>query len=349
MNELEAQLHYPLADVIPELGHSVDVAPGVRWIRMGLPFALDHINIWLLRDCMNGVEGWSIVDCGVANDATRAAWERVFAHELDGLPVLRLIVTHMHPDHIGLSDWLVQRWSHAGHECRMWISATDFQVAQQNSGSASSDSLSGPKAAAFMAAHGISDRGALDQVAGRTTYYSSLVPSVPATYRRLIDGMELCINGERWVCHVGYGHAPEHMSFFNAKRNVLIAGDMVLPRISTNVSVFENEPEGDPLALYLSSLDRMRPLPADCLVLPSHGRPFVGLHTRIDQLHDHHRHHFAEVMAMCSEAPSSAADLLPVLFKRKLDLHQTTFAMGESIAHLNALWHAERLVREVDG
>jgi glyoxylase-like metal-dependent hydrolase (beta-lactamase superfamily II) len=347
MNELEAQLDYPQADAIPPLGQSIVVAPGIKWIRMTLPFALDHVNIWLLRDRVDGREGWSVIDCGVANDTTRNAWEQVFADELDGLPVVRVIVTHMHPDHIGLADWLVKRWTVDGHVCRMWISATDFQVAQQTNG-ASSDSLSGPRAAEFMASHGLVEPDSLQKVRDRVSYYSSLVPSVPRQYRRLVDGMTVTIGGERWTCMVGYGHAPEHMAFFNERLNVLIAGDMVLPRISTNVSVFENEPEGDPLTQYLDSLDRMLPLPADCLVLPSHGRPFVGLHTRIRQLHDHHETHFAEVLGACREAPQCANDLLMLLFKRKLDLHQTTFAMGESIAHLNAMWHAGTLARTKD-
>jgi len=150
------------------------------------------------------------------------------------------------------------------------------------------------------------------------------------------------------VCHVGYGHAPEHMSLHNAEMGLLISGDMVLPRISTNVSVIDLEPEANPLVLYLDSIERMRALPADTLVLPSHGKPFHGLHTRIDQLKEHHDERFAEVLSACAEAPQSAADILPVMFKRKLDLHQTTFAMGESIAHLNALWLAGKLRRSLD-
>jgi glyoxylase-like metal-dependent hydrolase (beta-lactamase superfamily II) len=156
------------------------------------------------------------------------------------------------------------------------------------------------------------------------------------------------VGGTDWVCHTGYGHAPEHISLHSPALGVLISGDMVLPRISTNVSVIDLEPESNPLQLYLDSLERMRALPADTLVLPSHGRPFRGLHTRIGQLKDHHDERFADVLAACGQAPQTAAALLPVLFKRTLDVHQTTFAMGESIAHLNALWLAGRLVRRID-
>jgi glyoxylase-like metal-dependent hydrolase (beta-lactamase superfamily II) len=341
MNPLEHQLSYPLGETLPETGHTLPLAPGVRWLRMGLPFALDHINLWLLRDEIDGRAGWTVVDCGITSDATRAAWERIFAHELDGLPVLRVIVTHMHPDHIGLAHWLTERWG-----CRMWISATDYNAARL--ASSSTTGFGGGSAAAFMASHGLTDPESVQKIKARSNYYASMVPQVPERFRRLMDGDRIPIGGHDWECHVGYGHAPEHMSLHCPSLGLLISGDMVLPRISTNVSVIDLEPEADPLPLYLASIERMRALPADTLVLPSHGRPFRGLHTRIDQLKSHHDDRFAELLAACAEAPQSAADVLMVLFKRKLDLHQTTFAMGEAIAHLNALWLGGKLKRSLD-
>jgi len=338
VNPNEAELHYPLGDAVPAPGSAIDVAPGVRWLRMGLPFALDHINLWLLRDVHEGIEGWTIVDCGIANDATRAAWEQVFSTRLDGLPVLRLIVTHMHPDHIGLAHWLTERW-----QCRLWISATDFNAARL--ASQSTTGFGGERSALFFASHGLTDPDAIAKVRGRSNYYASMVPSVPECYRRLMDGMTLDIGGHAWRCIAGYGHAPEHIALHAPALDVLIAGDMLLPRISTNVSVHDLEPESDPLTQFLTSIKRFDALPATTLVLPSHGKPFTGLHARTRQLHEHHAERLAEVMAACAVRPCHAADLLPVLFKRKLDLHQTTFAMGESIAHLHALWHAGKLLR----
>jgi glyoxylase-like metal-dependent hydrolase (beta-lactamase superfamily II) len=345
MNDQEQQLAYPFGDALPAAGTTREVAPGVRWLRMRLPFALDHINLWLLRDALDGREGWTIVDCGIADDATRSAWEQIFAAELGGLPVLRVIATHMHPDHMGLAHWLTERWSTAGHDCRLWISATDYGAARL--ASSSTTSFGGEDTARFMASHGLVDPDALAQIRARKNYYAGMVPQVPASYRRLLDRGTLEIGGRAWTCHVGHGHAPEHMSLHCAELGVLISGDMVLPRISTNVSVHDLEPEADPLTLFLDSLERLRPLPADALVLPSHGRPFVGLHTRIDQLAEHHRDRLADVMKACAEAPQTAFELLTVLFKRRLDLHQTTFAMGESVAHLHALWHAGRLTRRL--
>jgi glyoxylase-like metal-dependent hydrolase (beta-lactamase superfamily II) len=343
MNDLERQRRYPFGDALLAPGTTIEAAPGVRWLRMSLPFALDHINLWLLRDRIDGTEGWTIVDCGITSDATKAAWERIFEDDLGGLPVLRVIVTHMHPDHMGLAHWLTARWSTGGRTCRLWISATDYNAARL--ASSATTSFGGEATARFMASHGLTDPDAQAQIRARKNYYAGMVPDVPETFRRLLDGDVLSIGGRAWSCHAGYGHAPEHMALHSTEAGVLISGDMVLPRISTNVSVHDVEPESNPLTLFLDSLERLRPLPAETLVLPSHGRPFVGLQTRIDQLAAHHRDRLADVMKACREAPQTAFALLPVLFKRPLDLHQTTFAMGESVAHLHALWHAGKLVR----
>ena len=343
-NADELQLQYPFGDAFPTPGDVTEVAPGVRWVRMNLPFALDHINLWLLRDRDEdtGRDGWAIVDCGITNDATRDAWTRIFEERLDGLPVLRVIVTHMHPDHVGLAHWLTERWG-----CRLWISATDWNAARM--ASQQTTGFGGDAAATFFREHGLVDEASLARVRARSNYYASMVPEVPRQFRRLLDGQVLRIGDHAWHCLAGHGHSPEHISLHCPELGVLIAGDMVLPRISTNVSVIDLEPEADPLPLYLASLERLRALPADTLVLPAHGGPFRGLHVRIDQLARHHDERLAETLAACTAAPSSAADLLPVLFKRKLDLHQTTFAMGESIAHLHALAGRGLLRSAVDG
>ena len=341
MNALESQLAYPFGDTLPAVGTTLEVAPGVRWLRMALPFALDHINLWLLRDRLDGRDGWTIVDCGITNDATRSAWEQVFANELQGLPVLRVIVTHMHPDHIGLAHWLTERWG-----VRLWISATDYNAARL--ASTATTGFGGPASARFMASHGLTAPDAQEKIKARSNYYASMVPQVPGQFRRLQDGDVVAIGGQGWRCHAGYGHAPEHISLHSPELGVLISGDMVLPKISTNVSVIDLEPEANPLMLYLDSVKRMKSLPADTLVLPSHGRPFTGLHTRVGQLVAHHDERLADVLAACAREPQHAAGLLPVLFKRPLDLHQTTFAMGESIAHLHMLWLVGQLVRRLD-
>ena len=341
MNELEMQLHYPLGEALAPTGGTLEVVPGVKWIRMTLPFALNHINLWLLRDCIDGVEGWSIVDCCIHRDEAKAQWESIFANALEGLPILRVIVTHMHPDHIGLAHWLCDRWN-----VRLWISATDYQVARL--GCMGPTGFGGDRAAEYFASHGLNAPDTMEQIKARAGYFPSLVPSVPTQYRRLMDGMVLRIGGRDWRCISGYGHAPEHIALYCAELNVLIGGDMMLPRISTNVSVYEQEPEANALEQFLDSIDKFRALPEDTLVLPSHGKPFTGMHTRIQQLHDHHRERLAEVMEACQDHACSAFDILPVMFKRPLDMHQTTFAMGEAVAHLHALWFAGKLQRTQD-
>ena len=341
-NPHESELHYPFGDTVPVPGQVLDIAPGVRWLRMGLPFALDHINLWLLEDRQDGVDGWTIVDCGITDDATQAAWEQVFATALQGKPVIRVIATHMHPDHLGLAHWLTEKW-----QCRLWISATDYNGARL--ASQSTTGFGGERSAAFFASHGLTDPEAIAKVKARSNYYASMVPKVPQAYRRLMDGMAVTIGGRTWRCIAGYGHAPEHMALQCETLNLLISGDMVLPRISTNVSVYDLEPEADSLTLYLDSLSRYEPLPQATLVLPSHGKPFTGLHARIRQLRDHHEERLADVITACAKKPCHAADLLPVLFKRTLDLHQTTFAMGEAVAHLHALWHGGQLTRALGG
>ena len=328
---MTAELHYPLPDP-PAPGKLLDVAEGVHWLRMPLPFALDHINLWLLRDG----PGWVIVDAGFATDATRAHWETIFAACLDGRPVHRIVATHLHPDHLGLAAWLARRFG-----TDVWMTQAEFLYARAL-WTAADPSLPLPFADLFRR-HGL-DEARTASIAGRTGAYRRGVPELPARYRRIAEGDELEIDGRKWRVIVGYGHSPEHAALYCESLGLLISGDMVLPRISTNVSVQPLEPEGNPLALFLQSLERYRALPADTLVLPSHGAVFRGLHPRLDALAQHHRERFALLEEAC-RTPRSAAELLATLFQRELDLHQLVFAMGEAIAHLNWLMHAGRLER----
>jgi len=338
MNPDEHKLTYPWGDVLPQPGQALDVAEGVRWIRMPLPFALDHINLWLLRDEIDGRAGWTVVDCGVSRDNVKALWEQVFVNALDGLPVLRVLVTHMHPDHIGLADWLCRRWN-----APLWMTMTDYALACLWSRSHGSGA-GGEAAVAHFSRHGMTDPASLDKLRERVGYYPNLVPSVPESFTRIIHGDQVRIGGRDWRVIVGYGHAPEHASFYCEQIGVVISGDMVLPRISTNVSVFDHEPDADPLRRYLDSLDGYEGVPEETLVLPSHGRPFKGLHERIAQQRRHHADRLAEVLQACAQ-PCSTADIVPIMFKRALDLHQMTFAMGEALAHLHMLHYQGKLSR----
>lgn len=340
MNALESALAYPLGETLPATGGLLALADGVQWLRMPLPFALDHINLWLLADRRDGRTGYTVIDCGAATDATRAAWEQVFAQGMDGAPLLRVLATHCHPDHVGLSDWLCARFG-----APLWMSTGEYAFARMMS--AALPGVDGTAALPHFERHGLADPALRAQLGERRSYYPTLVPAVPAAYTRIQDGQRIAIGGRDWRVIAGFGHSPEHAALYCEALNVLVSGDMVLPRISTNVSVFAVEPEGNPLQLYLDSLARFDALPADTLVLPSHGRPFTGLHTRIAQLRAHHDARLAEVVEACRQ-PTSAADIVPLMFRRPLDAHQLTFALGEALAHLHKLWYDGILRRSQD-
>jgi len=349
MNAQEHELTYPWADV-PALGTLVTLRPGVHWLRMPLPFALDHINLWLLDDEIEGRAGFTAIDCGITSEATRKAWEQLFDTAFDGKPLLRVLATHFHPDHLGLAWWLTEGGERKRWQVPLWMTFSEYAFGRMLSGQADArGDQAGARAAAHFAANGLRESAALEKIVARGAgHYPKLVPAVPGSFRRISEGDEVAIgpSGHKRLFRVliGFGHAPEHASLYCEEDRLLISGDMVLPRISTNISVFEVEPEGDPLPRYLRSLDRFLMLPAEALVLPSHGKPFVGLHRRVVQQHQHHQARLDEVLAACAR-PSSAADIVPVMFKRELDLHQMTFALGEALAHLHALWYSGAVER----
>ena len=346
MNPNEQNIRY--ADLpMPAAGELTAVAPGVFWLRMQLPFALDHINLWLLEDRMDGVNGWTAIDTGVATDPTRAAWQHIIEKHLRGLPILRVLCTHFHPDHMGLAAWLCQGAHDGRWRAPLWINYAEYGAARIWS---SPDIIN---MAAHFHRHGITDPDMLTKLRERRNHYPALVPEVPSSFRRIFAHELIRIGDHDWRVIPGYGHSPEHCALSCQNLNLLISGDMVLPRISTNMSVWAQEPDADPLKLYLDSLGYFDSLPDDVLVLPSHGKPFGaakgetagGLKVRIKQLRDHHDDRLAETLDTCVRS-TTAAQLLPVLFKRELDLHQLTFALGETIAHLNFLWHAGTLKRD---
>ncbi len=322
----EQVLDYP-HPAPPPPGATRVVAPGVHWLRMPLPYALDHINLWLLEDG----DALAIVDCGLGNDATRALWQQIVERFFRGRRVSRVIATHLHPDHAGNAGWLTARFA-----APLVMSQAEYLLAhawRDETAGYSIDAL-----VSHLARHGL-DGERVAAFARRGNSYGRVVPEFPQTYCRIMDGDEIAVGGRTWRVIMGYGHAPEHASLYCAALGVLIAGDMLLPRISTNISVHQVDPEANPLALYLASLRRLAAdTPADTLVLPSHGLPFRGSRERVAQLEEHHRLRLGELEDACAE-PKSAAEVIATLFRRELDIHQTFFAMGEALAHLNYLLH----------
>ena len=326
---------YVFGSRMPAPAEAVEVGPGVFWLRMPLPFALDHINLWLLRD---GNE-WTLVDCGVNSRATIELWERLIGNHLHGTRIGRLVVTHYHADHVGLAGWHARRW-----DAPLWMTEGEYLTAlalyYETPGHHRGSMFD------LFRAHGLEERR-IDAMKSFSGAYPRLITELPHTFRRIMPDEELAIGGRRWRVLAGYGHAPEHASLYCDELEIMIAGDMVLPRISTNISARPVEPDGDQLARFLESLQRFTALPQSTLVLPSHGLPFRGLHGRLAQLQSHHAERLGELRAACSE-PRCAADLVPILFRRALDDRAWYFAMGECIAHLNHLMYEGSVARRRD-
>ncbi|MEK9670918.1 MAG: MBL fold metallo-hydrolase [Rhodospirillaceae bacterium] len=326
-----------LFDGQPPTGETWDVAPGVKWLRMPLPFALDHINLWMLEDA----DGWTIVDTGFNAEETKDAWESVFEKTLAGRPVTRVIVTHFHPDHIGLAGWLTEKF-----DVPLWMPYGEWTTGRMTAAE-TPDRLMGAFHR-FYAAAGF-DGERLAEVDNRVGRYARGISQIPASIRRIQAGDDINIGGCAWRVIEGNGHSPEHACLYCADLGLLISGDQILPKISPNVSVWPSEPDADPLARFLASLDRFRHLPGDTLVLPSHNWPFRGLLERLDDLAAHHAKRLDEAEDACKNAAgATGVEIMPRLFKRELDSHQMFFAIGESLAHVHHLMTQGRVRRETD-
>ncbi len=299
-------------------------------IRLPLPFALNHINVWMLSDQdMNRQQGWTLVDGGIASDLTISLWEEVISGHMEGLPALRLLVTHYHPDHIGMANWLCHQF-----DMPLLMTRTEWLLSRLQSLPPTDNDLRIAKH--FYTAAGLTPEQ-IAALCGRVGAYRQGVPAVPATYQRLRHGQTLNIGGAPWQVLTSGGHSPEHACLFNTTDHILLAGDMVLPRINPNISVWPAEPEADPLSEYIDGLAELRKLPADTLVLPSHGTAFIGLAQRIDELIDHHQERLTQIREHCRFSACTVADITNLLFNRPLDTHQLSFAVGEALAHINYL------------
>jgi glyoxylase-like metal-dependent hydrolase (beta-lactamase superfamily II) len=324
-------LHQPHPEP-PAPGAAVEVAPGILWFRLPLPFRLDHVNVYAIDDG----QGWAVIDAGIGDAATKAAWEALLAGPLAGRPITRLLVTHMHPDHIGAAGWLGERLG-----LPLDISESEYLLAHMI--------LSDPEALAtepyrgHFAAHGLAPE-VTEQVLTRGHDYLRMLTGLPKTYRRLIAGDQVILGERRFAVLTGGGHASEMLMLHCAAEGLFLPADQVLPKMTPNVSVHARDPDGDPLGIFLRSLRSVRAaVPDEVLVLPGHGLPFTGLHERIDQQIAHHDERCTEIAEACRTRPLSAAELVPVVFPRPLDAHQTGFAFGEILAHVNFLHRRGRL------
>ena len=326
-----------LFDDVPDAGTLREIAPGVYWLRMPLPMALDHINLYMLEDD----DGWWIIDTGIGVGPTEELWEQIFANCLGDKPVKAVLSTHYHPDHIGMAGWLCERWQVPFYMTQAeYLSGLSFSRMQREHFSWNSASYL--QRAGFAPEH-------IELAKERFSGFGAYIRPMPTAYRRLVDGASLVINGQRWRIVVGSGHCPEHACLFCETLNILISGDQVIPRITSNVSVMAGEPEANPLKDWLASHEHfLEVLPADALVLPAHNAPFFGLHVRLRHLIEHHEEHLLALEEACVDAAPTAMDLLPVLFKRPLDEHSIGLALGECIAHLNYLHQRGQLSRDIN-
>ncbi|WP_345791846.1 MBL fold metallo-hydrolase [Thauera sp. JM12B12] len=317
-------------------GEVVTLAPGVLWARMPMPMQLDHINVYLLRDH----DGWFIVDTGLNLPASRALWETIVEQHFDGLPLKGLICTHFHYDHAGLSAWLTERF-----DAPLYMTHGEYFTMR---------TLAGPppeplpdSMLTFYLRAGM-PRERVEEMFAKLRR-DPFMPPQPRAFTRLREGQVLHIGGRDWRVVIGEGHSPEHACLYCDSDRLLIAGDQLLPRITSNVLVSDIEPEANPLKLWLDSLDRLAQLAPDTLVLPSHERVFRGLLPRVAELHAHHVLQFDIVRGHLRENGSATAfETKSKLFPRVLSAVEDMMALGETIAHLSCLRYAGEVRRVLD-
>jgi len=325
---------------IPEIGATIEIANGMHWLRMPLPFSLNHINLWLLEDCTGNSDGWTVVDTGLGDDKSKAIWKNVFSGFMGGAAIQRVIATHMHPDHVGCAGWLADYF-----DVDLWMTHEEYTICRLLVGDTGKHA---PDAAIeFYQAAGFAHE-ALDSYRKIFGFFGKYVTPLPESYRRLSDGQQLRIGNHEWEVVIGSGHSPEHACFYNEELNLFISGDQVLPTISSNVSVYPTEPDANPLQDWLGSLAAIKDrIPADVLVLPAHGEAFRGAHERIGELIAGHMTLLEALFEFCAK-PRRTIDVFPALYRRKITSDNLMFATGEAIAHLNFLIAEGRIEAEPD-
>ena len=329
-------LTYSFGGAEPSDGDAMTVAPGVRWVRLKVPGPLTHVNCWLIDDA----DGVSLVDAGMNRPETREAWKAVFKGPLAGTRVVRMIGTHFHPDHIGLAGWMCDH-----HDAPLWMTRGEWLTAQMLVADARAETPQ--EVSDYRHAAGWTPEQVELAAQSGWANFGRIVRPLPMSYRRMVDGETIQIDGRGWRVIVGSGHSPEHACLLDEAAGVFIAGDQVLPRISPNVSVGITEPQADPLGEWFASIAKLkREVPADVLTLPGHGDPFTGLHVRLDAMDLEHRERLDELHAFLAIEPRRAIDCFGRLFRRAIGQDMLGMATGEAIAHLRRLEVEGRAVRE---
>ncbi len=326
-----SELQYPFPD-IPEYGSTFELLPGIHWVRMPLPMSLDHINLYMLEDD----DGWWIVDTGMKWGKVKDYWLEIFDKTLADKTIKGIMVTHMHPDHIGQAGWLSDRF-----KVPLYMSYAEYYNAR-NFSRFNRDDLNWSTEAYYRRVGFAEDY--FVNMKRNFTGYKGIVEPIPSSFIRLQDNDVYTIAGKQWRVVIGRGHSPEHACLYSESLGVMLSGDQIIPKITSNVSVMPSEPEANPLLDWMNSLHRFSEFPEDTLVLPAHNTPFRGIQTRVKYLLEHHEDHLLSIEEACV-VEKTAAQLLSVLFKRKLDPSHMMMAIGECVAHLNYLLKENKLSR----
>jgi len=307
-----------------DFGVPFEVSEGVYLLKMPIPFALDHINLWLLRDG----DGWTIVDTGFNTEESASIWENVLTGFCKGEPIHKIIVTHFHPDHVGMAGWLMRRTNAPVH-----MSQLDYLMAHQACAPLNDNQTAERRR--FYQNFGLLESQTNDLLARKMSSNDG-ISEAPVAYTRMKDGGSIQVNNETWGFHAFSGHSPEHICLLNAERKVMISGDQILPSISPNIGVPFNEPAANPLQDYLDSLFVIVKFDADILVLPSHGRVFKGIQQRAQKLIDGHNRHLDLLRELCT-VPRTGKEVTEAMFGTRLTLFNLSLGAGEAMAHLNYL------------
>ena len=327
-------IRYPW-DAAPAEGEAIEVAPGILWMRLPLPMKLDHVNVYALDDG----DSWTIVDTGFSSKRTRAIWEKLLAGPLGGKPVGRVIVTHHHPDHVGLAGWFqAEKGTDLWSTRTAWLFSRMLTLDEQH--------RPPQETLEFWRACGMEPRILEERAGERPFNFADIVWPMPLGFRKLREGDEVTMGGRRWHVRLGNGHAPDHLTFWSRDDHIVIAGDQILPSISSNIGVYATEPEADPVADWLESCEKFLPFAReDHLVLGGHKLPFTGLPLRLRQLIENHHGALRRLEAHLAE-PRTAGECFPPLFKRTIGDGEYGLALVEAMAHCLHLWHEGRATRE---
>jgi glyoxylase-like metal-dependent hydrolase (beta-lactamase superfamily II) len=332
MDGAPREIRYPFQDR-PGPGGAIEVAPGVLWLRLPLPMALDHVNVYALDEG----DGWTLIDTGIGTATCREAMEAALEGPLGGKPVRRVLVTHHHPDHIGLAGWFMERGA------ELLTTRTAYLLARMLALDVQEKPVA--EALAFYRAAGTPPDLVRKRAEERPFNFSDVIAPLPLGFTRIAEGDVLTLGGRRWRVRVGHGHAPEHATLWSEDDDLILGGDQLLPSISPNLGVYPTEPHADPVGDWLAACHGFQPLAHERhLVLPGHKLPFTGLPTRLDQLIENHVSALDRLEEFLA-TPATAAETFLTIFKRQIGAAEYGLALVEAVAHCQHLWHRGRATR----